>query len=497
MKKLFGKKEINMASDAKVGWGEHLAYGVGNAANDISGTMIGSYILIYYTMVLGMDVLLATSVLAASRMMDGLSDLIMGRIIDRTQTKIGKAKPWYFRFILPMVISMLLVFNVPHNIGMAGQVIYMFLTYNLVTTICGTALGISFTSLNGLMTTNQISRGRNGVVARIFSLATGIFTSNTIFRFARFFGGGDEYSQKGWSMAMIVYAVVFVCLTLIHHFFTHERVNQVRNENEIADKTLRSVTGEKISAGKSLLSLIKNKFWVTTLVVCVFISVLLTINTTMAVYFSQYIMNDLDAQGIIISLISLTAIPGTLISLPLMARLGKRNVMLVGLGINLIGCLLPVFSMNTMVIYMGSIIKGLGYGITAGPTGSIIQDTLTYGEWKNGFSNMGMGNAANSFAMKASGSLGTIIVGFMLSISGFVEQSLVQSQQTLNMISFGYIWMPALMAITCIIIMLFYTLDKIYPQIEADLKEGKYAPGVQKEAAVTADEEKGDKHYEN
>lgn len=470
-----------MEPDAKIGLGEHIAYGVGNAANDISGTMIGSYILIYYTMVLGVDALLATSILAVSRIMDGFSDLIMGRLIDRTNTRIGKAKPWYFRFILPTFISMILVFNVPQDMGKTAQIIYMFLTYNLVTTVCGTALGISFTSLNGLMTTNQISRGRNGVVARIFSLFTGIFASNTIFRFARFFGDGDEYSQRGWGIAIIVYAVIFAGLALIHHFFTHERVDQATNEDDIADKTLCSVTGEKISIGRSFLSLITNKFWVITLIVCVLISILLTINSTMAVYFAQYIMNNLDAQGVIVSLISVTAIPGTIISLPLMTRLGKRNVMLAGLGVNLIGCLMPVFSLNTMVIYISCIIKGLGYGISAGPMGSIIQDTITYGEWKNGFCNIGMGNAANSFAMKASSSLGTIIIGFMLSLSGFVEKSLVQSQKALDMISIGFIWMPALMALTCIVMLLFYTLDKIYPRIEADLKEGKYAPGVKEE----------------
>jgi len=123
-------------------------------------------------------------------------------------------------------------------------------------------------------------------------------------------------------------------------------------------------------------------------------------------------------------------------------------------------------------------IKGAGLGLAASPCSSLVLDALTYGEWKNGFSNMGLGNAANTFSAKMGTSLGTIMLGGLLEAAGFISGASVQSETAVSMITSIFIWVPFAFAAVCVLVLAFYDLDKFYPQVEADLKAGKYAPGA-------------------
>jgi len=141
------KRTRNMEPDAKIGIGEHLAYGFGGSSYSIISALFSSYLLIYYTMVVGVDTMLATSVLAASKLFDGVSDLVMGYIIDHTKSKYGKAKPWILRFIVPTVICTILSFSMPHDMGRMAQIIWIFITYNLANTVCFTVINVSINAL--------------------------------------------------------------------------------------------------------------------------------------------------------------------------------------------------------------------------------------------------------------------------------------------------------------------------------------------------------------
>ncbi|OUN30016.1 MFS transporter [Blautia sp. An81] len=126
---------------------------------------ISSFLLVYYVSVIGVNSLAAGSVMAISKIFDGVSDLIMGRIVDRTHSRWGKARPWMLRMCVPLAISTVLMFSVPTSLEGRVQIAYIFLTYNLVSTIFYTALNVPYASLQGLMTTNQYERGLFWVIS--------------------------------------------------------------------------------------------------------------------------------------------------------------------------------------------------------------------------------------------------------------------------------------------------------------------------------------------
>lgn len=158
------KNNSTIDMNAKLSIRERLFYGSGDLAANLIYSTLTAFLLVYYTNVVGVGAGVAASIMAISRIFDGISDIIMGRIIDRTHSKMGKARPWMLRLSVPLAICFVIMFSVPANISTPLQTAYMFLTYNLVSTICYTGVNVPYSSLQGYITTNQYERGLLGTI---------------------------------------------------------------------------------------------------------------------------------------------------------------------------------------------------------------------------------------------------------------------------------------------------------------------------------------------
>ena len=123
---------------------------------------ISAFLLVYYTNVIGASAAAAASIIAISKFLDGISDLAMGYIVDHTHSKWGKARPWIARLCIPLAVCTVLMFSVPSAFAGKVQIAYMFLTYNLVSTIFYTGINVPYATMQGLMTMNQYERGLLG-----------------------------------------------------------------------------------------------------------------------------------------------------------------------------------------------------------------------------------------------------------------------------------------------------------------------------------------------
>ena len=128
-------KKRDMAPDAKLTGLDYLGYFFG-AGTNILNLIVSAFLLIYYSNVLYLGLTEVGTVMAVSKVFDGVSDLIMGRIIDKTKSKYGKARPWYARMIIPTTVCVLLLFWMPAGFKGMMQYVYVFVTYNLVSTVC-------------------------------------------------------------------------------------------------------------------------------------------------------------------------------------------------------------------------------------------------------------------------------------------------------------------------------------------------------------------------
>ena len=355
---------MNTRPDEKLRAPEHIAYALGSGGINVFTVLFSTYLLVYYTNVVGINAGLAASVIGASKILDGFSDLLMGYIVDHTNTKAGKSRPWLIRMLIPMAISAVLVFFVPAGWGTTAQVIYMFVTYNLASTGCFTAISVALTSLNGFMTTNQSSRGLNGGLQMIFNAITTVIISNLILVLARAFGQGETYSQRGWVMAVIVFDCVFAVCAMICYFFTTERANGLGN-NDPSGQEPEAETERKVSAGMALKALFTNKYWLLALIAGMSINFIMGSSGNSTVYFAQYVLRNVDMQGRMTGLMNLAMVPAAILSIGLMMKFGKRNMMISGMVVNFIGCLMPLASMAEGFIILASVVKGIGFGLAA------------------------------------------------------------------------------------------------------------------------------------
>lgn len=456
-------KKRDMAPDAKLTGLDYLGYFFG-AGTNILNLIVSAFLLIYYSNVLYLGLTEVGTVMAVSKVFDGVSDLIMGRIIDKTKSKYGKARPWYARMIIPTTVCVLLLFWMPAGFKGMMQYVYVFVTYNLVSTVCYTANAVAHASMIGFMTMNTKSRGMVGVMSMASNTVFTILVTNFFMKICRFFGGGDAYTQKGFTCTLICYIVLYAVSAILAFLLTRERINNVMPAQD---------TEEDVPIKVALLSLVQNKYWILCNVMCLGFYFLMSFASSATVYFAQYIMKDLDLQGTLSSILYIVLLFGLVAALPVMMKIGKGNTMRIGLIISAIGYFIPQLTLQKSAVVGAMAIVGIGFGFIAAPAGSFLQDTLTFGQWRSGVSAIGMGNAVFSFVNKLSSALGIVVLGWVLDLGKFDAKLSVQPASALSAIKFLYIWLPALICVICVFLSAFYDLDKKLPFLEKEITAGR------------------------
>lgn len=467
------RKKRDLSPDAKLRFPDYLGYFFG-AGTNIAGYIVSAFLLIYYSNVLYLGLTQVGVVMAISKCFDGVSDILMGRIIDKTKSKYGKARPWYLRMILPLSMCMLFLFWMPPGLSETWKYVYVFITYNLASTVCFTANAIAHSSMIGFMTMDTRSRGIVGVMSMISNTVFTIVVTNFFMKICKFFGGGETYTQRGFTLTMLVYLVFYAAASVLAFLLTRERIHNVSDSESRETEKKETVHREaEVPFWTAIRSLFTNKYWILCLVMCLGFYFLMSYASSATVYFAQYVMEDISLQGTLASVLYVVLLVGIILALPVMTKIGKRNTMAIGLAISAVGWFLPQITLEKTIVIAASAIVGIGFGFIAAPAGSFLQDTLTYGTWKSGVTAIGMGNAAFSFVNKLSSALGTIILGFVLDAGKFDASLAVQPTSAIHAIKLLYIWMPTVICLVCLGLSVLYDLDKKLPFIEEEIKAGR------------------------
>ena len=233
--------------------------------------------------------------------------------------------------------------------------------------------------------------------------------------------------------------------------------------------------GESIPVGKSIKGLVTNKYWLLMLAALIAMYFMMSCFFGSAAYFVQYIMGDLNNFAPISNALTIAQISTMFLTPFVMMKLSKRNTMMIGAIIQIIGFVGTAFSgANLTLQILMSAVKGIGFGCGAAVMFGLLQDAITYGQWKNGYGTVGMGNAASSFGMKIGSGIGTAVLGLILDMGGFDAFQAVQSATAQHSILFAFAWVPVVTAVIVFLCMFFFDLDKIYDRVIDDLAKGRY-----------------------
>lgn len=459
--------------EAGLAWSERLGYGSGQLGMNMINGVLSSFLTVYFTNVALLDAAVIASIMAVSKLFDGVSDLIVGRLVDNTKSKMGKGRSWLFRMCIPFAISVMLLFYVPPNWPDMMRYVYVFVMYNIVNTVCYTAMLVPFYSMISLITKNPYERGMLGNIQQIFQ-TLGNIVINTFFvvLLAKFSSdASNPNTQQGFTLTLLVVCILMVILSMVCVISTRERVSEMKeNEAEVnqGQETKQAGTLETVKA------LLTNKYWVIITIAMLVIFFAIIFNATGGIYYCMYVFYDMQKYTWLSNSASIAQFAIMFVTPFFMKKFGKSAVYTAGMATCVIGYLgFILLGNSTIMMIIFNAFKGLGLGLSGGMAMGIVADTLTYGNLKSGIDTVGMGNAGVSAAQKIGLGLGTACFGFILSHSGFDgaldAQGIAQPESVTIAVKFVFNWVPMiLMGIVFVIMLLFFHLERDLKKMEEE-----------------------------
>lgn len=437
---------------------ERFSYGCGDFGCNIIYTAMSAFLMLYYTDYAGVSALAVGTIMMVSRLFDGISDIIMGVIVDRTKSRFGKARPWLLRMCVPFAVSGILLFSVPASWAPVPKLVYVFITYNLVSTVIYTAINVPYSALNALMTQDPYERSVLSIFRNLLATA-GTLTINTCtLPLVEYFGD----NASAWTKTFCVLGLLAVAAFLINFFGTKERVKPAGAE----EGTIKNVP---FAVG--IKALFKNKYWIMMTGMLALFFLMYSVNGGATVYYAKDILGDRNLVAAINGIFNIVQIAGMFFIAMLVKKYGKRNVFALGLVLDITGMLILNFSGGSMaVIVISSIIRGIGNACGGATMWAMVSDTIDYGEWKTGVRTEGLVNSACSFGYKIGNGIGSALLGLILEIGGYIGEAATQTASALVSIKVCFVWIPIGVYIAGLIIMKFYHLDEEFTGIIEDLK---------------------------
>ncbi len=451
-------KVNNHTNKEIINFSEKLGYGLGDFACNLVWNSLSMFILYFYTDVMGMKAAIISTLMLVVRIIAGFMDIASGIVVDKTKTKYGKARPWILWMAIPFGISTILLFSIP-NIGESGKLVYVVITYVLLNVIY-TAINIPYGVLNSLMTQDQNERSEINIYRMFCSTAGSLCVSVLVLPLVSLFGG----EQGAWIITFAIFGIVATFMFFLTFKTTKERVTAVNEEKS-----------QNISFKDGMKALIQNKYWIIIVLLLVVLFMNMGIMGGSMIYYAQYILNNKKlVAGLSIAQNIPTLIVMLTIAMPLIKKYGKRNTAILGSIIFILGSLFALIDLTSVkLIYISIIVKGTGTALISATIFALLADTIEYGEWKTNVRTEGLVYSAGNFGLKIGIGLGTAIVGWLLAFSNYNGSSKVQTDTAINAINILFIWLPMILSGVQIILLKFYKLDKIYPNIISDLKKRK------------------------
>lgn len=434
-------------------WQQRIGYGASDFACNLIWQMISLYLLYFYTDVMNLNGTSIAFMFVVCRFIDAGTDLLIGYCIDKTHTRWGKSRPYFLFGAAPFAIFAVLAFSVP-DISPTGKLIYAYITY-IGLSFMYTVVNIPMASILPSLTANTEERTALSTSRKFFAFLGSTVVSATALNLVDRFGNGSE--ALGFRIVMIVFGIIG-CLIFFFTFATvRERV---------------TTTATKATLGESLKSLGKNKPWLIFALNIIFMWGGFFIQTGAIVFYYTAVIGSRTLSVTIATIMSIVPMFANFLVPALAKRLGKRNLYVSAATVQLAGLILIwIAGMNQPLTLIGAVITALGYGIKESIYFSMQADPVDYGEWKTGVNTAGSLSAINGFLGKVAQAAAGGISGLLLAWGSYEGGAAVQTANALTAIKTMYLYIPMVMIVCSIVTMLFYNLDKIYPEIKAELEK--------------------------
>lgn len=447
------------AGSEKLSVFEKVSFGAGDVGCTVIWNVIGMFLTIYYTDDLKLSAAAVSAILLSVRIFDGFSDLVMGYFLDRTNSKLGKARPWILWSSPFMAIFLILCFSVPDFGSEVLKIAFAFFTYFFLTVVIYTVCNLSYCALTSFMTSSLVERASmNGY--RFMMTAAGSLVLGYVTPIAA--------KNMGWFQICLVYGLVALAMLLMCFFFCKERV--LPQKRNIEDKP---------TVKESLSVLSKNTFFYYLVAFFMIDFANAGITGGSGMYLARYIIQDDAFFGTLNLAATLPqAIAGFCFPWIMGWLRGKWNCIIAGYIMYVVGYGMCAFLVGTdvtigsfdfVIMMIGLVLKGIGWGIHLVALFAMIADVAEFGEWKTGRRLEGATYSVSSFGFKIGLGAGGAVIGLVLAMVDYNPDLAVQPQETLDAIMNINFLIPMILSIVGLGLSLTNNLDKIYPTVMKDL----------------------------
>ena len=456
-----------------------VGYLLGPAGALLLDAVLASYLNVFYTDVLKLTTVWGGAFLTAfpivSKIIDAITNIAMGQIIDHTRTREGKARPWLLLSAILLPITGVLLFAVPQA-SESVRVIWVMLSYNLFYSFAFTIYNMAHSLMVPLSTRNTTQRGSLSVFTNISTvMVSGIIVALVFPMLVLPVMGAN---QTAWLTVMSVISILALPLTLLEYFFTKERISEEAGEN-----------GRVRPIREQLKAVIRDKYWVVIMLYDIVYILGTNCKNLALVYYCNYVLGAYN-DGVTQTLVSVIGgIPmgiGIFAVWPLAKKFGKRNVTLWGFVLYAIGGAVCMLSPRNMaVVLVGQFIKNIGGLPCAYVFMALFADVLDHIGWEYHFRCDGLSTSIYSIIATVSAGVASGLLNLCMARSGYIAPEFVpatgetigsvQNAATQNVFIFFYLGLEIITAIILIFLLRHLNVEKTIEKEQAEIKARREA----------------------
>ena len=451
-----------------------LGYLLGPAGALLLNAVLATYLNVYYTDVLKLTHVWGGAFLVifpiVSKIIDAITNVVMGYVIDRTHTPAGKARPWLLLSAPLLAVTGILLFTVPSG-SETVQVVWVMVSYNLFYSFAYTIFNMSHNLMVPLSTRDTTQRGGLSVFNQIATIMmSGILVALVFPMVIMPMIGVD---QGKWITLMSALSILALPLTLLEYYFTKERVTLEEHSAGI-EKT--------VSFPKQLKAIFTDKYMLLIYAYFLIYTAGSSIKNISLVYFCNYVLGTYN-DGITQTMLSVIGgIPmgiGIFAVWPLAKKFGKRNVTLAGFILYAIGgAICWAFPTNMVIMLVGQFIKNIGGLPCAYVFMALFADVLDHLEWKTGFRSDGVAMSMYNIIAVAMVGICTGVFNGFLGHAGYIAPEIVngvtvaaaQSETVKGVITFGFVGLEVFTGVILAVLLVFLNVEKGIEKKQAEIK---------------------------
>ena len=439
---------------------EKIGYGFGDMASSMFWKLFGAYLMIFYTDVFGLPAAVVGTMFLITRIWDSAFDPIVGVVADRTHSRWGKFRPYLLWLAVPFGIIGVLTFVTP-DWSPTGKLVYAYVTYSLMMMIYS-AINVPYASLLGVMSPNPKERNTLSTYRMTFAYIGSFIALLLFMPLVNFFSGnskdlGDQ--QTGWTMAVVVIAILCIVLFFGCFAWTKERVKPIKETQNPLKEDLKD--------------LFKNKPWWILLGAGVAALVFNSIRDGATVYYFKYFVVEEDyatvsffgmsfvLSGLYLALGQAANIIGVIAAAPVSNRIGKRNTYMWAMIIaTVLSVLFYWFDKEDLIwMFVFQALISICAGSIFPLLWSMYADCADYSELKTGNRATGLIFSSSSMSQKFGWAIGTAITGSLLGFFGF-QANAIQSEEAISGIKMFLSFLPAVGTILSVVFISMYPLTE-------------------------------------